>query len=244
MDTGIDVRAFGRREKEEKEDHGEDEEQTYGVNVAAGDVDGDNVPALITAPGPGPESPSMVKVFTIDASAGIGNWNVSGTYSDFTAFTEHEARGRDDRESEDEPADYGATLAAGDIDADGVAEIIVGAGPDPRNKPFYKVFRGDGTFTGMEVNVYPDVKEHHEKDSKEDDGEAGEKSKYRYGVNVAAGDMDGDGKAEIITGPGPGPQNEPLVKVFKADGAETGNFLAYPEAQGYGVKVSAGRTGR
>ena len=33
--------------KEEKEDHGEDEEQTYGVNVAAGDVDGDNVPALL-----------------------------------------------------------------------------------------------------------------------------------------------------------------------------------------------------
>jgi hypothetical protein len=245
VDTGIDMRAFGRREKEEKEDHGE-EEQTYGVDVAAGDVDGDNGPELITAtaPGSGPESPSMVKVFTIDASAGIGNWNVSGTYSEFTAFKEHEARGHDDRESDDEPADYGPTLAAGDIDADGVAEIIVGAGPDPKNKPVFKVFRGDGTFTGMEVNAYPDVKNHHEKDSKEDRDEDGEQGRYRYGVNVAAGDMDGDGKDEIITGLGPGPRNESLVKIFKSDGAETGNFLAYPVEMDYGVKVSIGRTGR
>ena len=129
-----------------------------------------------------------------------GTGHISGTYSDFTAFTELEARGRDDRESEDGPADYGQLLAAGDIDADGVAEIIVGAGPDPRINP--STSSGETGHSPAWRLMCILTEETSRKDSKEDDGEADEKSKYRYGVNVAADDMDGDGKAEIITGPG------------------------------------------
>jgi hypothetical protein len=65
-----------------------------------------------------------------------------------------------------------------------------------------------------------------------------------YGVNIATGDLDGDGIDEIITGLGPGPQNEPRVKIFKSDGTEIGNFLAYPAGMDYGVRVSSGRTGQ
>ncbi len=63
-------------------------------------------------------------------------------------------------------------------------------------------------------------------------------------MNIATGDLDGDNIDEIITGLGPGPQNEPLVKVFKADGTEIGSFLAYPAEMDYGVRVSSGRTGQ
>lgn len=66
----------------------------------------------------------------------------------------------------------------------------------------------------------------------------------RMSVSISAGDLDRDGIDEIITGLGPGPQNEPLVKVFKADGTEIGNFLAYPAEMDYGVRVSAGKTGQ
>jgi sugar lactone lactonase YvrE len=172
----------------------------YGITVAAGDVDGDGIPEIITAPGPGPNNPAVVKVWKYRA----------GALTELSAFTAFDGS-------------YGVNVAAGDIDGDGKEEIITGAGPDPKNASIVRVYTADGAlireFSPYDLN-------------------------HSYGVTVTSGDLDGDGVDEIVTGLGPGPQNEPLVKVFKAGGTEIGNFLAYPAEMDYGVRVSSGRTGQ
>lgn len=50
---------------------------------------------------------------------------------------------------------YGANIAAGDIDGDGKAEVIVGTGPDPKNPAWGKVFRYDGSEIYSFIS-YPD----------------------------------------------------------------------------------------
>jgi hypothetical protein len=70
---------------------------------------------------------------------------------------------------------YGARVAMGDIDGDGIYEIIVAPGSGSKNEALFKVFRDDGTLiTALQPLV--------------DTG---------YGADVAAGDIDGDGRAEI-----------------------------------------------
>jgi streptogramin lyase len=171
----------------------------YGVNVAVGDVDGDGIPEIITAPGPGPKNPALITVWKL-------NGNTLNEVSSFTAFNEN----------------YGANIAAGDVDGDGKAEIIVGNGPDPKNAPDVLVLKADGTLT-LEFAPY--------------------ESTYGYGTYVAATDLDEDGLAEIVTGLGPGPQSSAWVKVFK-NGLQTSQFLSYPQGTGYGVKVFLGRPGQ
>jgi hypothetical protein len=188
----------------------------YGLIIGAGDIDGDGTPEIITAPGPGPNNPAIV-----------GIWKyMENTMTELNTFTAFEGN-------------YGANIAAGDIDGDGIAEVIVGAGPDPKNRAAVKIFKGNGTPTGIEFTAYP----YSNKDSDDDKNNKGKGENYRYGVYVAAGDLDGDGIAEIITGPGSGPQNPPWVKVFKSDGTEITGFLAYPDETKYGVKVSVGNVG-
>jgi hypothetical protein len=87
------------------------------------------------------------------------------------------------------------------------------------------VYRGDGTFTGTRFEAYPS-------------------NHYRFGVNVAARDLDGDGLAEIITGPGPSPFNDSWVRVFRGDGSLLSDgFLAFPESVKFGAKVTTGNIG-
>jgi DNA-binding beta-propeller fold protein YncE len=169
----------------------------YGVNTAVGDIDGDNVPEIITAPGPGPNNPALIKIWKQDEQH---LWESSS----FNAFE----------------GNYGANVATGDIDGDGISEIIVGAGPDPKNVPMVRVFKSDGSAV-LELTPYS--------------------AKYGYGVNVASIDIDGDGVAEIVTGLGSAPQNPAWVKVFKSDGSEVASFLAYPNKTKYGVRLFLGK---
>ncbi|HVE93902.1 MAG TPA: FG-GAP-like repeat-containing protein [Acidimicrobiales bacterium] len=61
--------------------------------------------------------------------------------------------------------------------------------------------------------------------------------RFLGGVNVATGDLDGDGIDEIVTAPGPG--GGPHVRVFNADGTDTGiGFLAYAPSFTGGVKLT------
>jgi hypothetical protein len=112
----------------------------------------------------------------------------------------------------------GVQVAAADVDGDGRAEIITGAGPG--GGPHVRVF---DTADGQQLP-----------------GPAGSFFAYgpnfRGGVFVAAGDVDGDGRAEIITGAGA--TGGPHVRVIRAsDGQQLASFFAYAAQFTGGVRV-------
>lgn len=184
-----------------------------GANVALGDLDGDGIKELIVGAGPGLLTPSRVRAFKLN-TASMGNWTVASTLSDFTIeFIEGLT------------CCFGARVAAGDINGDGKAEIIVGAGPGPLKRPTVKIFNGNGTFTGTSFDAYPDD--------------------YRLGVNIASKDLNGDGVDEIITAPGPWLTYKSWVRVFRGDGTLLSNgFFAYPDSVPFGARVSGGNVGQ
>ncbi len=107
----------------------------------------------------------------------------------------------------------GVDVAAGDVDGDGVDEIITGAGPG--GGPHVRIFSASGHPIGQ-FFPYP--------------------SAFRGGVRVAAADIDNDGKAEIITSAGPG--GGPHVRVFEANGSPVASFMAYAPTFRGGVDVA------
>jgi uncharacterized membrane protein len=178
-------------------------------NPTVSDVDGDGVLELITAPGPDPRAPAKIKVFKIDISGGVGQWRLGSQIMDFTVPFNTNG--------------FGAHVAAGDLDGDGRAEIIVGAGPDPRKKAeVVVVYHGDGGYEFERFTAYQGL---------------------LFGVNVAATDVDGDGISEILTGPGPDLRAKSKVRIFRGDGTLIREFQAYPDNIRFGVKVSTGRIG-
>lgn len=110
----------------------------------------------------------------------------------------------------------GVRVAVGDVNADGVADIITGAGPG--GAAHVKVF--DGT-SGQEIRSF-----------------FAHAPAFRGGVSVAAGDVNGDGVADIITGAGPG--GGPHVLVFDGvNGALLASFLAFEPRFPGGIEVAA-----
>ena len=163
-----------------------------GVRVATGDVNGDGTPDLITAPGPtgGPQ----IKVFN-----GKDGTLLSSFMAYASSFT------------------GGVYVAAADVDGDGRAEIITGAGGG--GGPQVNVFDGSGrqlaSFMAYSTN-------------------------FLGGVRVAGGDLNGDGKAEIITAPGT--TGGPQVNVFAlANGIQSvSSFMAFAPNFTGGVNIAAG----
>jgi serralysin len=176
-------------------------EETFlgGVNVAAGDVNGDDWAEAITAPMYAPR-PSV---------------RISYALSGYVL-----------REFQPFAGDFsgGLSVAAGDLDGDGRAEIVVGissGGPKPKDGggPRVLVFSGStGAQTGS-LLAY--------------------ESSFTGGVRIATGDVDGDGRADIIVGAGPG--RAPAVRVFKGtDLSLLHDIMALDPAYREGVVVAAG----
>jgi hypothetical protein len=150
-----------------------------GVHVAVGDVNGDGVPDIIVGAGAGPH------VLVIDGTKlnevlPNGQIAPSALLASFLAFG---------------PSfQGGVSVAAGDVNGDGRADIIVGAGPGAG--PHVEVI--DATHLN---EVLPN-------------GQIapaallgsffGFGPGFHGGVTVAAGDVNGDGRADIIVGAGPG----------------------------------------
>jgi subtilisin family serine protease len=158
-----------------------------GANIAAGDIDGDRKDEIIAGAGAG--GGPQVRIF--DSS---GNLKIQ-----FLAYDKN-FRG-------------GVKVAAADLDNDGKAEIITGAGAGA--KPEIKIFDERGKLRNQFL-AYA--------------------ASFRGGVSVAAGDIDGDGKAEIVSGTGFG--GGPQVRIFSPAGKAEGQFFAYDKNFRGGVNIA------
>ncbi|MBU1119254.1 VCBS repeat domain-containing M23 family metallopeptidase [Patescibacteria group bacterium] len=154
--------------------------QKTGVDVAAGDLNGDGSAEIIVSSGPGKE-------------ARITYYSGDGTLSKASILAFPKAfRG-------------GAHVTAGDIDNDGIDEIIAGAGPG--GGPQVRVFEADGTPRGIQFFPF-----HHN---------------FRGGIDVASIDFDEDGKDEVVASQFSGGQS--WIKVYRYNNAHTvlSEFIVY-----------------
>jgi hypothetical protein len=213
-----------------------------GVRVAVGDVDGDGVPDIVTAPGPG-GGPLVMGFSGADGHELFA----------FFAF-EPEFRG-------------GVTVAVGDADGDGHPEIVVGAGEGggPRVRvfrasdlavvddflAFEPSFRGGVTVAAGDFGVAVGAGEGGAPLVKVFDPQTGQERAmiaaydlgFRGGVSVAAGDLVGAGRDELVTGSGPG--GGPMVRVFDPLTGQPGlSFFAGDPSNQDGVRVAVVRPGQ
>jgi Tol biopolymer transport system component len=152
---------------------------TGGVRVGAADIDGDGTRDILTATGPG--TASLVRVFSGATGAVVRELSPYGAFG------------------------AGVYISAGDVNLDGRADIITGAGPG--GGPHVRSFSG---VTGLEIF-----------------GFFAYDASFRAGVRVASIDINGDGRAEILVGSGFGPQSN--VRVFNPlNGALLSQTTPYP----------------
>jgi len=174
-----------------------------GVRVAAADFNLDGLAEIITAAGPGGRP--RVRIFD-----GTGNPFVGDISNNFLAFAPSFAGG--------------VFVAAGDIDGDGVPDVVAGADADASFGPQVKAISGKTGAVILSFFAYS--------------------ASFRGGVRVAAADVTGDGIADVITAAGPAPGSQPLVRSFSIDEQPSGplaNFHPYPATFRGGVYVGATR---
>ena len=172
----------------------------WGVNVACGDIDGDDFDEIVTGAGPGAVFGPHVRGWNVDGGPAVPMPGVS-----FMAYGTPK---------------YGVNVACGDIDGDGIDEMVTGAGPGQVFSSHVRAFDHDGE---AGVTPIPGISFF-----------AFNAEGYRYGVQVGLADLDGDGAAEILTAPGPDSEAPGQVRVFSwtAEGTlgELGGFTAFPGA--------------
>ena len=172
---------------------------TGGVRVALGDVNGDGYADLITGTGVG--GGPHIKVFDLRGGQPV-------TIASFFAF---------------EPTFMGGVyVATGDINADGYADIIIGAGQT--GGPRVKVFNGAA---GYVINTVAPAMDFFAYDPS-----------FTGGVTVSAGNRDTQPGDEVITGAGVG--GGPNIRSFNAAGQLLDNFFAFSTSITSGIFIAAG----
>ena len=122
---------------------------------------------------------------------------------------------------------FGVNPGAGAIDGDAFDELLTGPGPGAVFGPHVRGWNVDGgSLTPIaKINYFA-------------------YGTLKFGVNVAAGDIDGDGFFEILTGPGPGVVFPPQVRGWNFDGGTLAsmakvNFNAF-STPSYGALAGSG----
>ncbi len=163
--------------------------------------DAQPLPRIVTGPGSAEANDCLVRVFDpMSTGAALSEWSAYGVPK------------------------YGVKVATGDLDNDGIAEVLTGAGPGAVFGPHVRGFTMGGTpVAGVNFLAY---------------------GTNKYGVNVATGDLDNDGYDEIITGAGPGAVFGPHVRAWNVDGGAATSipgvsYFAYGTPK-WGVNVTAG----
>ena len=182
-----------------------------GVQTAVADVNNDGISDVIVGAGAG--GGPRVQVFN-------GATNFTTTLFDFFAFSTEFSGGVD--------------VAGGDFNADGFADIVVGAGPG--GGPQVSIFDGQTGNVLTQFFAYD--------------------QSFRGGVTVAVGDVDGSSFNSVVTGAGAGGGSH--VKSFRNSRFfmigdtpilpgnqsismnQTGEFMAYEAAYTGGVQVAVG----
>jgi hypothetical protein len=171
---------------------------TGGVFVATGDVNGDGWIDVITSPGNGRASEIKVWKNRFGVSSAEGDPIGNDPMESFLAFGSS-FRG-------------GATVAAGDLNGDGKAEIVVGNGEGM--SPTVRVF--DATRFGTTSSVPVRLREIKPFESSD-----------RGGVFVAVGNIRGNSTPEIIIGNGRNGRSR--VELYNADGSRFKSYSAYTD---------------
>jgi hypothetical protein len=174
----------------------------YGAHPGGGDVDGDGHGELLTTPGPGAVFGPHVRGWNYDGAT-------LGAIGKVSFFAYSTLR-------------YGARAAGGDTDADGVAEIITGAGAGAVFTSHVRGFNYDNVAVAATFSFFAFPT-------------------GQYGACVAAGNTDVDGRTEIIASHGPDPSANAEVKGFEHNGgvANQWSITTIAGALG-GAEVAAG----
>jgi photosystem II stability/assembly factor-like uncharacterized protein len=163
--------------------------------------DGTGRPRIVAGPGPGSANPPLVRTFD--------SQDTGTAQSQWTAYSVDA---------------FGVNTACGDLNGDGLDDVVTGPGPGAIFGPHIRAFDGWGSpLPEVNFQAYGTLK---------------------YGVNVACGDIDADGFDEIVSGAGPGAVFGPHVRGWDVDGATAAaipgvSFLAYGTNK-YGVNVACG----
>ena len=228
-----------------------EQEFTGGVRTATGDVTGDGIPDVIVASGPGRvaevklfdglngfqvRSAEPFAGFTGGAFVAVGDFDGDG-FADVAVTPDEGGGGRvvvldgatfaaaaSFLAIDDENFRGGCRPAAGDVDGDGVVDLVVSAGFG--GGPRVAVF--DGATPTKLMNDFFAFEEG-----------------LRNGTYAAVGDVNGDGRGELIFGGGPGGGPRVLILdpvTLVQEGVEraaVGNFIAGNVDDRGGIRVAA-----